>query len=95
MYLSFVFNFTYVHRNRTGVLRMRKLRFSVFSVDNPQLTNILPLKPVGGQNIAAYASPTARIVFFIPRNFYLPGPFTFIFSPNSLHTEKTTTVGCG
>ena len=34
-----------------------------------------------GQNIAAHASPTAGDFFLA--NFYLPGPFTFIFSKTS------------
>ena len=33
------------------------------SVENPELTNLLPLKPELGQNIATDASPTARNVF--------------------------------
>ena len=34
----------------------------VLSVENPEQTNVLPLKP-GGQNIATHASPTARNFF--------------------------------
>ena len=37
------------------------------SVENPELTkfNVLPLKPVVGQNIATHASPTARNIFVV------------------------------
>ena len=37
----------------------------VRSVENPELTNVLPLKPGVGQIIAMHASPTARIVFLV------------------------------
>ena len=30
------------------------------SFEKPSLTNVLPLKPAGGQNIATHASPTAK-----------------------------------
>ena len=33
------------------------------SLENPKLTNVLPLKPGVGQNIATHASPTAKIFF--------------------------------
>ena len=33
------------------------------SVESPELTNVLPLKPGVGQNIASDASPTARKFF--------------------------------
>ena len=43
----------------------------IVSVGNPELRNVLPLKPVAGKNIATHAWPTAN--FFFPcRNFYLP-----------------------
>ena len=35
------------------------------SVENPELTNVLPVKPGVGQNIAMHAYPTARIFFFV------------------------------
>ena len=35
----------------------------VASVENQDLTNVFPLKPEIGQNIATHASPTARNVF--------------------------------
>ena len=38
---------------------------SVPSVENPELTNVLPLKPGVGQNIAVHASPTARNFFHV------------------------------
>ena len=34
-------------------------------VEHRELTNILPLKPLVGQNIAIHASPTARNVFLV------------------------------
>ena len=37
---------------------------TVPSVENPELTNILPLKPGVGQNTDTHASPVARIFFF-------------------------------
>ena len=37
----------------------------VSSVESPELTNVLPLKPGGGQNIAKLASPTARNFFLV------------------------------
>ena len=43
-------------------LQTQKLRSS--SVENPELTNIFPLKRGAGQNIAVDASPTARNFFF-------------------------------
>ena len=36
---------------------------TVPSVENPELTNVLRLKPGVGQNIAMHASPTARNFF--------------------------------
>ena len=33
------------------------------SVESPELTNVLPLKPQVGQNVAVHASPTARNFF--------------------------------
>ena len=35
------------------------------SVENSELTNVLPLKPALGQNIAIYASSTARNFFLV------------------------------
>ena len=35
------------------------------SVENPELTNVLPQKPGVGQNIATHASPTARKFFLV------------------------------
>ena len=37
----------------------------VLSVENPGLTNVLPLKLGVGQNIAMHASPTARNYFLV------------------------------
>ena len=41
--------------------------FKAPSVENPELTkfNVLPLKPVVGQNIATQASPPVRNVFVV------------------------------
>ena len=52
------------------------------SVENPELTNVLPLKPELGQNIAMHALTAARSFFPCP-NLYHPGPFTLIFSRSS------------
>ena len=38
---------------------------NVCSVENPELTNVLPLKPGGGQNIAMHALHTARNFLFV------------------------------
>ena len=43
------------------------------SVENRDLTNILPVKHGVAQHIARHASPTARNVLLV----YLPGPFAF------------------
>ena len=43
-----------------------------------QSSKVLPLKPRLGQYIAMHAMPTAKN--FFPADFYLPSPFTFIFS---------------
>jgi len=45
--------------------------FMVPFVEKPELTNVLPLKPGAGPNIATHALPTAW-------NFCLPGPFILI-----------------
>ena len=42
---------------RSGTLRTQILRTP--SVENPELTNVLPLKPGVGQNIVMHASPAA------------------------------------
>ena len=46
-------------------------------VENSELLIVLPSKRGVGQNIAVYASPTARNFFL--SDFYLPTPF-FLFS---------------
>ena len=48
---------------RSRVLRTQKY---VPSVENQELTNVHPLKPGVGQNIAMHASLTARIFFLVP-----------------------------
>ena len=53
-------------------------------VENPELTNVLPLKPGVGQTIAMHASPTAMNFLRYP-NICLPGTFTFILSTSSLY----------
>ena len=57
---------------RSGTLRTQKLRSP--SAENPELTNVLPLKPGVGQNIAMHASPAATNFFLV-----LISTFTFIF----------------
>ena len=37
----------------------------VHSVENPELANVLPLKPGAGQNIATHASSTVRNFFLV------------------------------
>ena len=37
----------------------------VLSVENPEPTNVLPLKPGAGQNIATHAFPTASDLFLV------------------------------
>ena len=41
------------------------VEIKVPSVENSELTNVLPLKPGVGQNIATQASPTARNFFLV------------------------------
>ena len=54
------------------------MEIKVLSVKNPELTNVLPLKPGVGKNIAMHASPIATE--FLPcLNFDLD-PFTFTLS---------------
>ena len=45
-------------------------------VENPELTNGLPLKLAVGQNITTHASPTASNFFLV-----LISPFTTVLSP--------------
>ena len=46
-------------------------------VENPELWNVLSLKPGVGQNIAMHASPTARKVSIVlSDNICRPSPFT-------------------
>ena len=63
-------------------------------VENPELWNVLPLKPGVGQRIAMHASPTARKVSIVlSDNIYLPRPFAMfskIVSPYFLkNVEKS------
>ena len=56
----------------------------VLSVENPELTNVLPLKPALGQNIATHTSPSARYFFLalfsaIPVHSQLSFSFFFFF----------------
>ena len=48
---------------RSGVLRTQKLRCPLSC--EPSATNVLPLKPGVGQNIAMHASPTTRNFFLV------------------------------
>ena len=48
------------------------------SDENLELSEVFPLKPRVGQNVAVYAPPTASNFFL--RNFYLPDPLNCIFS---------------
>ena len=69
--------------SRSGVLRTQKLQSS--SVENPTLTNVLPFK---AWNRSKYSHACfAYCQEFLPcPDFYLPGPFTFVFSPRSFPT---------
>ena len=53
----------------------------VLSVENPELRNVLPLKPVAGKNIATHVWPTAKNVFLVLiSTFPLHSPcFVFVF----------------
>ena len=44
-----------MHQNKWGTA---KAKHQVYSVQNPELSKVLLLKPGLGQNIAMYASPT-------------------------------------
>ena len=61
-----------------GELWMQKLNCHLLRT---QSLNILPLKPGVGQGIAIHATLTARDFFLA--YFYIPGPFTCIFSKTS------------
>ena len=58
----------------------------VRSVENPELTNVLSLKPGVGQIIAMHASPTARTVVLVcllpPRSinliFFTSSPYSYV-----------------
>ena len=55
---------------RTTLLTLPQLvtagaNFLVPTVENPELANVLPLKPGVGQNIAMHASPAARSFFLV------------------------------
>ena len=58
------------------------------SVENSDLTNVLPLKPAVGQTIAMHALPTARILFIVI-TFQVPSPSFF---SKSLHYFLTALV---
>ena len=50
------------------------------SVVNPELANVLTLKPGVGQNLVVHALSTARNIFLVLDDLFLfPSPFTFIF----------------
>ena len=51
-----------LHDSRCGTV---DAGIKVPSVENPEVTSVLPLKPGEGQNIARYASPTARSSFLV------------------------------
>ena len=64
-------------RLRSGALRTHKLKYP--SVENPELTNVLPSKPRVGQNVATHASRSAKnvfVLFVFCSNIYLSGLFT-------------------
>ena len=52
-------------------------------MQKPELSNVLPLKPGAGQNIAMMLHPLPRISSL--EIVYLPSPFNFIFPRSSLH----------
>ena len=49
----------------SGVLCTAYAEIKISSVENTELTNVLPLKSGLGQNIAMHASPTARNFFLV------------------------------
>ena len=51
-----------------------EIRVPLWSTHN---STVLPLKPGVGLNVAMHASPTA--MNFLLSNFFLPGPFNFIY----------------
>ena len=63
---------------RSGELRTQKLNSHLLRT---QSLKVLPIKPGGSQYIAIRATLTATDIFL--GNFYLPGPFTRIFSKTS------------
>ena len=68
------------HNSRGGVLRAQKLRSPLLR-KNPELTNVLPLKPEVGQNVALHASPTARDFCHVQIfTFYVHSPSFLFFS---------------
>ena len=74
-------------RPRSGELRTQKLKSHLV---RSQSLNVLPLKPEIGQNIAMFATLTARNFFLA--YFYPSGPFTCILSETS---PDFSCVGCG
>ena len=50
------------HSSRRSLLRWGSVNteIKIVSVGNPELRNVLPLKPVAGKNIATHAWPTAK-----------------------------------
>ena len=73
---------------RSGELRTQKLKSHLV---RPQSLHVLPLKPGIGQYISIPATLTARDFFLA--NFYLSGPFTYIFSKTSPNFSRVANTG--
>lgn len=57
----------------------------ILSIENPELTNVLPLEPGVGENIATHASPIAEDFFPVLILIDISGPFTFISFKSSFY----------
>ena len=75
-------------QSRSGELRTQKLKSHLV---RPQSLHVLPLKPGIGQYISIPATLTARDFFLA--NFYLSGPFTYIFSKTSPNFSRVANTG--
>ena len=75
----------------SGVLQMQKLRTP--SVDNPELTHVLSLKPGVSQNIAMHVLPPDRNVFPVLISAFLVHPPSFYSNPPLLFNCDTDSFG--
>ena len=84
-----------LHLPRSGELRTHKLKSHLLRTQSSSDTqlSLLPLKRGEGQYIAMHATLTARDFFLA--NFYLPGPFTFIFPKHLLSFSVLALANAG